>query len=153
MLLVINIISIPKLMSACWSAWSYIQHYRKRPAEEPAQSEEEVKRQRLAKLAAWRQQQAGATVKAEQPSSPQPLRVFDDDPEEEDEKSLKQEAQSAAWWDLALPQWHHDCTAKCTMAIGYAVPECWHFVPSSLHSCAFSFTHDLTCLLIQTLIH
>jgi len=56
-----------------------------------------VKRQRLAKLAAWRQQQAGATVKAEQPSSPQPLRVFDDDPEEEDEKYLKQEAQSAAW--------------------------------------------------------
>ncbi|KAA6420182.1 MAG: subfamily B member 6 [Trebouxia sp. A1-2] len=68
---------------------------RKRLAE-PAQSEEEVKRQRLAKLAAWQQQQAGATVKPEQPSSPRPLRVFDDDPEEDDEEPLKQEAQSAA---------------------------------------------------------
>lgn len=60
-------------------------------------SEEEVKRQRLAKLAAWREQQAGVPVKVEQPSSSQPLRVFDDDPEEEDEKLAQQATQTAAW--------------------------------------------------------
>lgn len=88
---------------------------RKRLAEEPAQSEEEVKRQRLAKLAAWRQQQAVATVKTEQPSSPRPLRVFDDDPGEEDENPLKQEAQSAAW----LP-WEDPATAF--RSAGHVIP-------------------------------
>lgn len=72
-------------------------------AEESVQSEEEVKRQRLAKLAAWRQQQAVAPVKVEQPSSPKPFSVFDDDPEEDDEKALKQEAQTAAWYVSGFP--------------------------------------------------
>lgn len=69
-------------------------------------SEEETKRQRLAKLAAWRQQQAGSSIKVEQPSSPKPMRVFDDGPEEEDEKTLKQQGQTAAWWVPAASPMH-----------------------------------------------
>lgn len=70
---------------------------RKRAAEAPAQSEEEVKRQRLAKLAAWRQQQNGPQVKAEEPSNPPVFDAFADDDDEEDEKPIKHEAQSTAW--------------------------------------------------------
>ena len=69
---------------------------RKRVAEAPVQAEEEVKRQRLAKLAAWRQQQSGGAVKVEQPSSPQSFSVFED-PSAPDE-APKQEPQQAAWY-------------------------------------------------------
>lgn len=72
---------------------------RKRVAEAPIQSEEEIKRQRLAKLAAWRQQQSGGTVKVEQPSSPQSFSVFED-PSAPDEDP-KQEPQQAAWYATA----------------------------------------------------
>ncbi|KAL3162884.1 hypothetical protein ABBQ32_009333 [Trebouxia sp. C0010 RCD-2024] len=68
---------------------------RKRAADGPVQSEEEVKRQRLAKLAAWRQQQSEGPVKVEQPSSPQPFSVFED-PFAQDELP-KAEPQQAAW--------------------------------------------------------
>ena len=70
---------------------------RKRAAEASAQSEEEVKRQRLAKLAAWRQQQNGPQVKAEEPSNPPVFDAFADDDDQEDEKPIKHEAQSTAW--------------------------------------------------------
>ena len=71
--------------------------FRKRAAEQPAPSEEEVKRQRLAKLAAWRQQQNGAPVKTEQSSSPKVFEPFADDDDAEEQKPVKQEAQSTAW--------------------------------------------------------
>lgn len=71
---------------------------RKRVAEAPVQSEDEVKRQRLAKLAAWRQQQSAGAVKVEQPSSPQPVRVFEDPSDEAPDP----EPQQAAWYVLAL---------------------------------------------------
>ena len=74
---------------------------RKRSAEELVQSEEEVKRQRLAKLAAWRQQQAAAPVKVEQPSSPKPVPVFDDPFAADD--SPEPAPQQAAWYRTHQP--------------------------------------------------
>lgn len=70
---------------------------RKRSAEEPVQSEEEIKRQRLAKLAAWRQQQNGAAVKAEQPSNPAVFDAFPDDDADAHQDAHKQESQTSAW--------------------------------------------------------
>ena len=70
---------------------------RKRAAEAPAQTEEEVKRQRLAKLAAWRQQQNGPQVKAEEPSNPPVFDAFADDDDQEDEKPIKHGAHTTAW--------------------------------------------------------
>ena len=80
---------------------------RKRVADAPIQSEEEVKRQRLAKLAAWRQQQSGGAVKVEQPSSPQPFSVFED-PFAPDE-APKQEPHQAAWYVIV----HLDLMQPC----------------------------------------
>ena len=76
-------------------------HCRKRAAEQPVQSEDDIKRQRLAKLAAWRQQQTAEPVKAEQPSSPQAFAVFEQPFEEED--APKAEPQQTAWYALWLP--------------------------------------------------
>lgn len=82
---------IPTAVSLC----------RKRTADMVIQTEEEVKRQRLAKLAAWRQQQSAGPIKAEQASSPQPFSVFED-PFAKDE-APKPEPQQAAWYALVLP--------------------------------------------------
>ena len=71
---------------------------RKRPAEELQQTEEEVKRQRLAKLAAWRQQQEPAvkaepSVEAEPSSYSNAFQTFYD----EEEPPQKQTSQQATW--------------------------------------------------------
>lgn len=112
-------------------------HCRKRAAEAPVQAEDEVKRQRLAKLAAWRQQQAGAAVKVEQPSSPQPVRVFEDPADETPEP----EPQQAAWYVMVLLSGSsHAGTWSSLLVVSYAPAVCNVLYSSSevsIASCRF----------------
>ena len=100
---------------------------RKRVAEAPVQSEDEVKRQRLAKLAAWRQQQSVAAVKVEQPSSPQPVRVFEDPAD----KAPEPEPQQAAWYVVELAnECSHAATWSSLLVVLSAPGICTALYPS-----------------------